>query len=93
MRQLHTSPPARNGHSEADLRALVERCGVPSEQADTFTAFAREFLRTLRRRPVSDFSRATKRVVQKWFERGLAGHLLASVGFEVLRRRYPRTEV
>ena len=33
---------------------------------------------------VPDYSEATKRVVQKWFERGLSGHLMWLIGEAIL---------
>jgi hypothetical protein len=41
--------------------------------------------RTPMARPFPDFSRRTKRVVEKWFRRGLSGHLMWLIGQEVLR--------
>ncbi|HTW90531.1 MAG TPA: hypothetical protein VMH22_02345 [bacterium] len=36
-----------------------------------------------------DFSRRTKLVVQKWFVRGLSGHLMWLIGERMLGRMYP----
>ncbi len=36
--------------------------------------------------PVPDYSEATKRVVEKWFRRGLSGHLMWLIGQVVLDR-------
>jgi hypothetical protein len=41
--------------------------------------------RTPMARPFPDFSRRTKRVVEKWFRRGLSGHLMWLIGQEALR--------
>lgn len=68
---------------EARLRAIVESCGVPGNEREAYAAYARALYRSLRRPPKPDYSMRTKRVVQKFFGRGLKGKLLAAVGREI----------
>jgi hypothetical protein len=80
--------PAHGSGHEHRLRLIVESAGVAGADVARYLAFARSLERTLRRRPVPDFSRETKREVRKWFERGLSGNLLWKVGAAVLAARY-----
>lgn len=63
-------------HAEARLRPVVEACVPAAEDRERYLAFTRELYISLLREPGPDFSRRTKRVVQKWFERGLHGNLM-----------------
>jgi hypothetical protein len=73
--------PRDNGSRvEARLRAIVEGCGVPQCEREEYLAFARAFHRSLRRPPVPDYSKHTKRAVQRFFERGLKGRTLVAIG-------------
>jgi len=85
----HPERPAR-----PSLAAIVRGCGCPEEQFAYYLAFAREIELTLRRRPqaasrkfqAQDFSSRTKRVVAKWFGRGLSGHVMWLIGDAIMRR-------
>jgi hypothetical protein len=68
---------------EARLRAIVESCGVPAGEREEYVAFARELYLSLRRPPKPDYSMRTKRVVQRFFERGLRAKLLVAIGREI----------
>lgn len=68
---------------EARLRAIVDSYGVPAGEREEYVAFARELYLTLRRLPKPDYSMRTKRVVQRFFERGLKGKVLVAIGREI----------
>jgi len=68
---------------EARLRAIVEGCGVHENEREGYLAFARTLLRSLRRPPGPDYSPRTKRVVQRFFERGLRARLLVAISREI----------
>jgi hypothetical protein len=70
------------------LREVVSAV-VPEHECEQYLPFARELYATFHRPPVPDFDRRTKLVVQKWFVRGLSGHLLWLIGERLLGRLYP----
>lgn len=71
------------------IERIARKCGCPKDRCTEYVRFGLEFWRTLHRSPVPDFDRGTKLVVRKWFERGLSGLLLARIGHELVRMRYP----
>jgi hypothetical protein len=74
------------------LREVVSAV-VPEHECEQYLPFARELYATFHRPPVPDFDRRTKLVVQKWFVRGLSGHLMWLIGQALLGRLYPRASV
>jgi hypothetical protein len=72
------------------LREVVAAV-VPEEDCARYMPFARDLYATLHRPPLPDFTRRTKLAVQKWFERGLSGHLMWLIGQKLLGRLYPPT--
>ncbi len=70
------------------LREVVSAV-VPTQQRECYMPFARELFATLHRPPFPDYPRSTKLVVQKWFVRGLSGHLMWLIGERLLGRMYP----
>jgi hypothetical protein len=87
--------PEHESQHELRLRGIVDEIVSDDSQKQAYLAFAHELMAAGRsssfvRRPSSeapDFSMRTKRVVQKWFERGLSGHLLWLIGESVLQGR------
>jgi len=93
-------PEHRSPH-ELRLWAIVDSLVTDISEKAAYLAFARELMLSLRRGPrmgdspteqrvglaavQSPFSAGTKRVVQKWFERGLSGHLMWLIGRELPR--------
>jgi hypothetical protein len=75
-------------HSGEMLREVVSAV-VPEGAYERYLPFARELYVTFHRPPVPDFERRTKLVVQKWFVRGLSGHLMWLIGERLLGRLYP----
>ena len=92
MSRRHCHPPHRESPHELRLRAIVDSLVADSSEKAAYVAFARELVAAERsssfvRRPsseVPDFSMRTKRVVAKWFRRGLSGHLMWLIGRSVL---------
>jgi hypothetical protein len=80
------SIPAHGSGHEHRLRLIVESAGVADADLARYLAFARSLERTLRRRPVPDFSLATKAEVMRWFRRGLSGHRMWLIGQALLNR-------
>jgi len=90
MRRRKRQQPERENPHEARILRAVEAAGVSDEERPFYLAFARELDVSLRRAlpkrqaqaqapepaPWTDFTRSTKLVVQRWFERGLSGHKL-----------------
>jgi hypothetical protein len=74
------------------LRAVVKESGVPEAMAGSYLAFAREFYRAVSRLNIGlplrlrqrEFPAPTRRVVERWFERGLSGKALWRVGSGVV---------
>jgi hypothetical protein len=81
-----SQPP--HPHSGEFLLQVVSAV-VPDSERELYLPFARDLYTTLHRPPVPDFSRRTKLVVQKWFQRGLSGHLMWLIGQRLLGRLYP----
>jgi hypothetical protein len=79
-------------HSGVMLREVVSAV-VPEDECEQYLPFARELYATFHRPPVPDFTRRTKLVVQKWFRRGLSGHLLWRIGERLLGRLHPAAGV
>jgi len=99
----HCQPPHRDSSHEQFLRDVVDVFVADESLKPAYLAFARELMLSLRRRPKAGdsptvqrvglaavqalFSARTKRVVMKWFERGLHGRLLWLVGSAAIRGR------
>jgi len=83
----HCHPPHRDSSHEQFLREIVDVFVADESQKPAYLAFARELMSTVHRLPVPDFEPGTKRVVMKWFERGLHGRLLWLVGSAAIRGR------
>jgi hypothetical protein len=75
-------------HSGEFLREVVSAV-VTKDDCELYLPFARELYATFHHPPVPDFDRRTKLVVQKWFVRGLSGHLMWLIGERLLGRLYP----
>lgn len=85
-RRTRTQPPHR--HSGEFLHEAVAAV-VTEQDCARYMPFARELYATFHHPPIPDFDRRTKHVVQKWFERGLSGHLMWLIGERLLGRLYP----
>ena len=91
-RRRHHLPHHESPH-ELRLWAIVDSLVTDISEKEAYLAFAREVARAERASynvhrsslRVPDYSRRTKRVVMKWFERGLSGHLMWLIGRELLR--------
>jgi len=80
-------PPRRR--SSEFLREVVAAV-VPEQQRERYMPFTRELYSSFHRPPAPDFTRHTKLVVQKWFVRGLSGHLMWLIGQRLLGRMFPQ---
>jgi len=63
--------------------------GLSPGQEEAGLAFARELVVSMHRAPDPDFSRRTKRIVTKWFRRGLSGHALWRIGEALIGLLFP----
>ena len=82
--------PRQHGHRHSgELLREVVSAVVPEENRELYLPFARELYATFHHPPVPDFDRRTKLVVQKWFVRGLSGHLMWLIGEGLLGRLFP----
>ena len=86
MSRVHHYPSHDRGPQEQHLREIVDVLVQDDSEKPAYLAFALEFRRSLHRAPVPDYELGTKRVVMKWFERGLHGHLLWLVGQAVIQK-------
>lgn len=95
MRRRHYHRPHHESPQELRLWAIVDELVPDDSQKQAYVAFARElavaersssFVRRLSSN-VPDYSRRTKRVVMKWFARGLHGRLLRLVGQAVIQEK------
>lgn len=75
--------------SEKTLRRLLVSCKAQKEKQSDYIAFARELAMVIRKPAVPDFTRRVKRIVLKFFNRGLSGRLLWKVGCAVIAWRFP----
>jgi hypothetical protein len=73
----------RRHHSERQprpsLEAIVRACGCPGDQFPAYLAFAREFSRNMREPAGLFLPMSQRRIIQKWFERGLSGYVLKRI--------------
>jgi hypothetical protein len=91
-RRKRPQPEHRSPH-ELRLWAIVDSLVTDNSQKAAYLAFAHELMAVERRQPQAsshklqapDFSMRTKRVVQKWFDRGLSGHLLWLIGEAIMQ--------
>ena len=72
--------PEHESPHEARIVWAVGVAGVSDEQRPFYLCFARELERSLCRRLGPDYSSWTKRIVEKWFIRGLNGHKMWLIG-------------
>ena len=87
MSRRNCHPPHHESPHEQRLREIVDEVVPDCPQKPAYLAFARELAQSVHHAPVPDYEIGTKRVVQKWFERGLHGHLLWLVGQAVIQER------
>ena len=84
--------PEHGSPHELRLREIVNEFVSDDSQKQAYLAYARELVVAERSssfayRPssnVPDFTRRTKRVAEKWFRRGLSGHLMWLIGEAIL---------
>jgi hypothetical protein len=88
MSRRNCHPPHHDRSDEQFLREIVSLFVPDDAQKQAYLAFARELMSSIHRVPVLDFERGTKRVVMKWFARGLSGHLLWLVGQAAIQARF-----
>ena len=102
MSKRNCHPPHHESPHEQRLREIVEELVPEDYQKDAYVAFARELMLAERRSARQDNSEcrmqisdcriggsaneAVKRIVAKWFERGLQGRLLWRIGEAILDR-------
>ena len=70
------------------IRAAVAGLGCSEEMRSSYLAFGQEIFAAMTRPPVPDFEDKAKRVVMKWFERGLSGKLLWKLGSAIIHWRF-----
>jgi len=85
MKSRKSQQPEHESPHEQRLREIVDEFVPDCSEKPAYLAFAQEFARSVHRAPVPDFEAGTKRVVMKWFRRGLHGNLLWRIGDAVLR--------
>ena len=76
-RRPHRHHPRRQ--PRPSLEAIVRACGCDGEQLPAYLVFAREFSRTMREPAGLFLPMRQRRIIQKWFERGLSGHMLKRI--------------
>jgi len=94
MSKRNCHPPHHESPHEQRLREIVDELVPDDYQKQAYLAFAHELAMAERRQlqasshklQAPDFGARTKRVVQKWFERGLHGNLLRLIGDAILDR-------
>ena len=87
MSRRNCHPPHHESPHEQRLREIVDELVPDDSQKRSYLAFALELARSFHRAPVPDYEPGTKRVVMKWFERGLHGRLLRLVGQAVIQEK------
>ena len=100
MRRRERQQPGHESPHEQRLREVVSELVQEESQKAAYLAFAHELMAAQRRSARQDSSESryqkpecrmggytpepVKRVVMKWFRRGLSGHLMWLIGKEVL---------
>jgi hypothetical protein len=85
MKRRKRQQPEHESPHEQRLREIVDVLVHDDYQKQAYLAFAREFASSVHRVPAPDFEPGTKRVVMKWFRRGLSGHRLWLIGRALMR--------
>jgi hypothetical protein len=80
MRRRQEHRPHHESPHEQRLREIVDEVVPDGPQKPAYLQFARELVTSMHRAPDPDFSRRTKRIVGKWFRRGMSGHALWRIG-------------
>ena len=95
MRRRHPHQH-RHGHpSEERLREIVDEFVPRSNERPAYLAFTRELMAAERHKQLKrqaqapDYSLRTKRVVLKYFRRGLHGRAMWRIGEALIGRMYP----
>ena len=90
--------PEHQSPHELRLWAIVDSLVNDISEKEAYLSFARELAAAERQPPRTprtpsqepgvypDYSRQTKRIVEKWFRRGLSGHLMWLIGEAMLGR-------
>ena len=79
MKRRKKQPEHESPH-KARVAWAVGVARVCDEERPVYLAFANELEGSLRCRLGPDYSRRTKRIVEKWFIRGLSGHKMWLIG-------------
>jgi hypothetical protein len=96
MSKRFGSQSEQGSPQEQRLREIVDVLVQDESRKPAYLSFAHELMAAERRQPQAsshklqdpDFSQRTKRMVMKWFERGLSGHLLWLVGRAAIQARF-----
>ena len=79
MRRRHRRRHHPERQPRPSLEAIVRTCGCSGDQFPAYLAFAREFSRTMRKPAGLFLPMRQRRIIHKWFERGLSGHVLKRI--------------
>ena len=79
MKRRHRRRHYSERQPRPSLEAIVRACGCDGEGLPAYLAFAREFSRTMRKPAGLFLPMRQRRIIQKWFERGLSGHMLKRI--------------
>ena len=80
MKRRKRQQPEHESPHAARVARAVEAAGISDEERPCYLNFARELDITMRRPCGGDYSSRTKRIVEKWFIRGLNGHKMWLIG-------------
>jgi hypothetical protein len=79
MKRRHRRRHHPERQPRPSLEAIVRTCGCSDDQLPAYLAFAREFSHTMRKPAGLFLPMHQRRIIQKWFERGLSGHVLKRI--------------
>jgi hypothetical protein len=79
MKRRHRRRHHPERQPRPSLEAIVRACGCDGEQLPAYLAFAREFSRNMRKPAGLFLPVRQRRIIQKWFERGLSGYVLKRI--------------
>ncbi len=85
----HRHRPSERPDDPGDpIRRIVAGLDCDPCERDRYVTFAFELSRAITRAPVPEFEEWAKKVVMKWFLRGLSGYLMRQIGDQLIRLEF-----
>ncbi len=85
----HRHRPSERPRGPGDaIRRIVAGLDCGPCERDRYVTFAFELSHAITKAPVPEFEEWAKKVVMKWFVRGLSGYLMRQIGDQLIRLEF-----